>query len=432
MANKRNTYDTLVILLFILRQEDLLPAEFVAQIPYSTRCGWRDQSEKKFIGSQFRDEFMPELRRSGLFRKYKHLKKVLYAVQNIYTALADFFELVRIKLHDMKEYREKVCDVISEFSSVLSAEKIRGLFHISQATHQRWLFEIKSRCSESFSGFCFKTHPNQLSRPEIATIKKFLTDPAFFHWPVCSIAWYCAREGILSVSVATWYRYRKLLGIVRKRFRRPAKKEGLKSSCPNEFWHLDVTKIQTSDLVWHYVYMLKDNFSKKILAWRLATKLSMNISKDVIGEAYVLAKEIEHPVNVSLVVDDGRENQNSVVDNFILSTTGKINKLTALKDICFSNSAIEATFRTLKSFYLRPEDLQNTSTLETRLKFMVSDFCSVRPNGDLKGFTPDEVYFDAKPEHHFSDRIREATAIRREFNRNDSCGKCKVKMVQQE
>lgn len=429
MAIKRNTYDTLVILLFMLKQEHLLPNSFVAQIPYSTRSSWRNQAEQKFIGSQFRKEFKSELRRTELHQKYKNLKKVLDAVERIYVSFADFFDLVRIKLNDLKEYREKVCDVISEFSSVMPVEKLRKVFHISQSTHQRWLFEIKSKCRESFSGFCFNSHPNQLSRPEIATIHKFLTDPKFAHWPVCSIAWYCAREGIMSISVATWYRYRQVLGIVRKRFRRPIKKDGLKSSHPNEYWHLDVTKIQTSELGWHYVYMLKDNFSKKILAWRLATKLSMNISKEVVAEALQLAQEFEKPVNVSLVVDDGVENQNHVVDNFILSTTGEINKLTALKDIDFSNSAIEATFRTLKSFYLRPEDLQNTQTLESRLRFMVNDFCSARPNAELKGLTPDEVYFNAKPMFHFSDRIREAIASRREFNRNENCGKCEVKKI---
>ncbi|MDQ3109908.1 MAG: hypothetical protein M3R17_08430 [Bacteroidota bacterium] len=402
-----------------------MPKEFVDSIPYSTRSGWRNLCKQKFIGHQFREEFKQELRRVVSYKKFRHLKTVLNSVEKLYISFASFIELIRIKLHCIKGYRETVCDQIAKFSSIIPAEKIRQLFGISISTHQRWLFEIKNCCHESFTGFCFKAHPNQLSRTEIATMKRFLTDQTFSHWPVCSIALYCLREGILCCSVATWYRYRKLMNILRVRYRHCKKKIGLISTKPNEFWHLDVTKIRTSDFVWHYVYMIRDNFSKKPLAWQRATRLSMEISKEVIREAYFNAKEVIAPVNVSLIVDGGVENQNHVVDSFILSTNGEISKLTALKDIIFSNSAIEAMFRTLKSWYFRPEDLLTGQTLDTRIKFMVEDFSSLRPNAQLCGLTPDEVYFGREINLDLKTKIREAAVMRLEFNRNDGCEKCK-------
>jgi putative transposase len=428
MASHRKTYDTLVITLFILGKEHILPIDFINSIPPSTRYGWRNSATEKFIGFEFRDDFKQELKRLVLFKKYKHLKKVFTAVQHIYIALADFIELVRYKLHDVKQYRECVCDLIRLYSTIIPAEKIRQAFGISIATHQRWLFEIKTRCQKNFSGLCFATSPNQLSRPEQSIIKKFLLDPAFAHWPVCSIALYCLREGIVSCSIATWYHYRKLFNIVRKRYRSKPKRESLRSDYVNQYWHMDVTKIQTSDLVWHYLYMIRDHFSGRILASKRENKISMYFSKALIAQAYQEAKSIFTSVDVSLIVDNGVENQNHLVDEFVLSTNGQIEKKTALKNFNYSNSAIESVFYSLKNFYLRPEDLKNGNTLDARIHFFVNDTNSVRPAIRIRGHTPDEIFFSQIQNLDFKTKIKEAIFQRVQYNRNKGCDGCEVKL----
>ena len=83
-------------------------------------------------------------------------------------------------------------------------------------------------------------------------------------------------------------------------------------------------------------------------------------------------------------------------------------------------------FRTLKSWYLRPQDLLNAQTLDARIKFMVEDFSAVRPNAQLHGLTPDEVYFGKKINLDLKTKLRESAVMRLEFNRNDGCGKCKT------
>lgn len=183
-------------------------------------------------------------------------------------------------------------------------------------------------------------------------MKGLLEDKKFQGWPIYSIAWYSIRNKILQASVASWYKYSKLLGIVRSKPKNPKKDyQSLRASRPGEKIHADVTVFRPMDNTKVYIYIVMDNFSRYILSWKASLQLSSEIFVENLKEAYY-----KHliPINtpVELVVDGGPENNNEKVDDFITNIDGAIKKLIAQKDIIFSNSLIEAMNRTLKYGFL--------------------------------------------------------------------------------
>ena len=56
----------------------------------------------------------------------------------------------------------------------------------------------------------------------------------------------------------------------------PAKpKRGLRATCPNEYWQIDATVIRLTTGIRIYLQAVIDNFSRRILAWRVSDKLRL-------------------------------------------------------------------------------------------------------------------------------------------------------------
>jgi transposase InsO family protein len=382
----------------------------------------------KYKGSELRREFEQPLDQAVLYQQYRELKAVHRAVTKIFILLSPVIDLVKVAVFNVKQHRELIVDTILRFKEALPVKDAVRIFRISLPTFQRWVLEAKVSCSGSFFHWCSKAYPRQLVSSEANIIKRFLTDPEFMHWPVNSLAYYCSREGIVQASLSTWYKIRKLLNIKRTRYKKIIKRKGIVSVRPNQYWHMDVTRFTTDDNMLHYIYLLSDNFSKRILAWRVGVSLKMETARDVIREAYEAALPGIDP-SVNLIVDGGTENHNRIVDDFIRSCTGKINKLTALKDIKFSNSPIEAINKILKTYYLPPSGIANTAQLIQRLQWSFNDYNTLRPQHRLKGLTPDEVYSGNVPGIDFKTLRKEAAAMRIEQNRANSCEGCIGKKV---
>jgi putative transposase len=427
MVRRRTAYDSLVIFLYNSGKEQLLPVEFRKSIPYSTQSVWRNIDYSKYRGAELRKEFEQPLDQAVLYKKYQELKTVHCAITRIFILLYPVIDLVKSAMFKVKAHRALIVDIALRFCPVVDVNRIVKLFRISRATFQRWVLESKVNCSGSFFNWCNKAYPMQLAGREVNKIKQMLLDPGFAHWPVNSLAYYCSREGIIQASLSTWYKIRKLLDIKRTRYKKIIKRKGIVSVRPNEYWHMDVTRFVTDDNMLHYIYLLSDNFSKKILAWRVGLSLRMETAKELIRQAYEEAVFTKEQPPVNLIVDGGTENHNQVVDEFIQSCTGKISKLTALKDIAFSNSPIEAINKILKTYYLPPSGITNTMQLIKRLEWFHEDFNSKRPQHALKGFTPDEVHSGQIPPIDYKNLRKEAMIQRLDINRSNLCEGCQLK-----
>lgn len=118
------------------------------------------------------------------------------------------------------------------------------------------------------------------------------------------------------------------------------------------------------------------------------------------------------------------ENVNAQVDELI--HTGVLRRLLAFTELKFSNSMIEAWWRSLKHQWLFLHSLDSITTVRRLVAFYVDEHNRVLPHSAFRGQTPDEMYFgtgDTVP----ADLTSRAAAARRrrvEANRSASCETC--------
>ena len=123
----------------------------------------------------------------------------------------------------------------------------------------------------------------------------------------------------------------------------PAKpKKGLRAAAPNEAWHVDTTVFRLLDGTKAYVQAIIDNYSRRILAWRVGVKLEPAATAALLVRA---AEAIDRKPGdgkdpMPLMVDAGVENLNEAVDQLV--DGGLLKRIIAQTDLHFSNSLIKA------------------------------------------------------------------------------------------
>ena len=95
--------------------------------------------------------------------------------------------------------------------------------------------------------------------------------------------------------------------------------------------------------------------------------------------------------NVDLIVDGGSENNNHTIHEFIKNQQVQITKKIALKDVKFSNSIIEVTYRILKSKYFKDRPIL-PSSIKEEVDFFVNDYNNVRSYYEHKIYIPNEIF----------------------------------------
>ena len=251
-----------------------------------------------------------------------------------------------------------------------------------------------------------------------------VTSPDYRHVPTGTLAVLAQRLGRVWASPSTWYRLVRKYGWRRPRIRvHPAKpKIGLRTTRADEMWHIDTSVIRLLDGTRAYLHAVIDNFSRRILAWRVAETCAPVNSVAVLVEASRGATPSETtPV---VLADGGVENVNAQIDDLI--TTGVLRRVLALTELQFSNSMIEAWWRSLKHQWLFLHSLDSVATVRRLVEFYVHEHNGVLPHSAFRGQTPDEMYFgtgDAVP----ADLTSGAAAARRtrcEANRSAACETC--------
>jgi len=84
---------------------------------------------------------------------------------------------------------------------------------------------------------------------------------------------------------------------------------------PNEIWHVEITLIRLLDGTRAYLQAVIDNFSRRILAWKVSATFDPSATAELLIDA---SKGLidEKP---TLLIDDGVENFNSAVGELIES-----------------------------------------------------------------------------------------------------------------
>jgi putative transposase len=105
------------------------------------------------------------------------------------------------------------------------------------------------------------------------------------------------------------------------------------------------------------------------------------------------ASKMARPSDAAPVVlaDAGVENRNAQVDELI--GTGVLRRMLAFTALKFSNSMIEAWWRSLKHQWLFLHSLDSVATVRRLVAFYVEEPNRVLPHSAFRGQTPDEMYF---------------------------------------
>jgi hypothetical protein len=107
----------------------------------------------------------------------------------------------------------------------------------------------------------------------------------------------------------------------------------------------------------------------------------------------------------------GRDNVNAQVDDLI--TTGVLRRVLAFTELKFSNSMIEAWWRSLKHQWLFLHPLDSVTTVRRPVAFYVDEHNRVLPHSAFRGQTPDEMYYVDRRRGNISESARALGLTRR-------------------
>jgi transposase InsO family protein len=391
-------------------------------VPRSTARGWLDAAPRVVVGLEVADLTEPELRQEILQLRRRVAK--LAALLRLALALlhASGFTLARERLPE-DDAKRRILRAVDRARACLPMRAVLRFLHLSPSRFQTWR-RRQTACTLDDHLSCPRTSPHRLRPSEVQSIGAMVTSPEYRHVPTGRLAILAQRLGTVSASPSTWYRLVRKYGWRRPRLRvHPAKpKVGLRTTRPNEMWHIDTTVIRLLDGTRAYLHAVIDNFSRRILAWRVADRFAPVNSVAVLLEASQAAtRSASVPV---VLADAGVENVNAQVDALI--ATGALRRVLAFTELTFSNSMIEAWWRTLKHQWLFLHPLESVVTVRRLVAFYVHEHNHVLPHSAFRGQAPNEMYFgtgDAVP----GDLMARATAARRarvEANRSVSCQAC--------
>ena len=391
-------------------------------VPRSTARGWLRAAPTVVVSLELTAQCELELRQE-ILKLRRHVQKLAVLLRLALVLLRiSGFTLSDERLPDGSD-KLRILRAIDQARTCIPLRALLRLLRLSPSRFHSWR-RRHTGCALDDQSSCPRASPHRLTPAEIRVIEEMVTSPTYRHVPTGTLAVLAQRLGTVWASASTWYRLVRRFGWRRPRLRvHPAKPTiGLRTPRPDEMWHIDTTVIRLLDGTRTYLHAVIDNFSRRILAWRVAETFAPGNSVAVLLEASRAAA----PSDTARVVlaDAGVENVNAQVDELIAS--GALRRVLAFTELQFSNSMIEARWRSLKHQWLFLHSLDGVTTVRRLVEFYVAEHNRVLPHSAFRGRTPDEMYFgtgDAVP----ADLTSGAAAARRaraEANRSAVCQTC--------
>ena len=203
------------------------------------------------------------LRLQSRIQKLIALLRVLLVVLRV-----SRFSLNQMRLPDGNDKRS-LLRVINRARSALPLRSVLRVVRLSPSRYHHWKRE--NQCALDDRPSCPRVRSQQLTAAEIEAIHNLATSHEHRHLPTGTLALLAQRLGKVFASPSTWYRLIRDHQWLRPRQRvHPAKpKIGIRASHPNEIWHIDTTLIRLLDGSRAYLHAVIDNFSRRILAWKV-------------------------------------------------------------------------------------------------------------------------------------------------------------------
>lgn len=406
----------------LLAINNLLPKYFLSIIPASTISTWKNKpgSIHNIMGIDTfvcHDDFMKMVEdmsvKVSVFSSFRIVWKIITTYTSILNSIDKKKEVFQANL-------PCILNAIVYLQKKIGIKRACFAFGISINQFNYWKKSFLN-CSSSSLKMCRKTYNHQLLETEIDVIKQYFTAKKYLFWPTTSVYHQILRDKAAFFSISTCYNYLKLLGIKRIKcmHRRKHHKIGLRAYVPLELLHMDISIFKTINNAKVYLYVICDNFSRCILAYKTSTKFDVGLVLENIKEVkqkYALLK------NTKLIVDNGIENRTQLLDDFLKHA--HLHKTIAQLHITESNSMVESVFRQLKYYHIYPKSFETATDFMHGIDGIISEHCN-RPLHVLNGLTPLEVLHGKMPDKlALQHTIAQSRVLRVETNRNKTCDVC--------
>jgi len=391
-------------------------------IPRSTVSTWRSRGSRPVVTIEPVEQDHQQL--VDAIVKLERQKRILAAVVRILLAMlrASGFTLAGERLPEGSA-KAGILRAITSAKPFLPLAVILRIVHLEPGRYHRWNRASTAVCGLDDRSSCPRTSPSQLTPAEVADIKEMVLAPEHRHMPLGTLARYAQRIGKVFASVTTWTRLARERGWRRPRQRvhPPKPTVGVRASQPNEIWHIDTTIIKLLDGTKVYLQAVLDNYSRKILAWTVTERFAPSNTCQVLLAA---GKHLVIAGRPLLYADSGVENVNGAVDSIL--PTACLDRILAQVEVAFSNSLIEAYWRSLKHQWLFLNTLDSVARVRAMVEFYVNEHNTKMPHPAFSGQTPDEMFFltGAKVPEELALAKGNARAARMAANRAMSCERC--------
>jgi hypothetical protein len=194
------------------------------------------------------------------------------------------------------------------------------VLRLSSARYHGWV-RGDGVCTLDDRPSCPRSVPQRLTHGEVEAIGDMVQSTEHRHMSIRGLALHAQRVGKVFAHPGTWGKLIRERGWRRPRLRLyPAKpKVGLRTHAPNEAWHIDVTIIKLLDGTKAYVHAVIDNFSRRILAWTVASRLDRRCLVSSCSTSYTApippSPSIRMTRSFPATTDPGARTRSSVVED---------------------------------------------------------------------------------------------------------------------
>jgi hypothetical protein len=394
-----------------------------SKIPTSTLHNWKKKNTNELFGIEHASDFNNRIELLKTIAQSQKLLQAAKALYWIYQTQKSILEKLKNRKQVLYQSKKEIIEAIEQSKYALGLQKAIQQFSISYQQYNAWSKHIA--CKKEKDLLCRKKNYHQLSFKEVHVIKDYLYKAIYRHWSLAAIYYQMMRDKKAFCSQTTFYKYAKLLKPERIRARKKKYSTGIRADSAKKMLHMDVTIYRPLDHTKLYIYLICDNFSRKILGFKVSKHYNSQIAFENLKEAYYKHELSHTKPYVYLITDGGIENHGKV-DRFINHAHINLRKLIAQTDIIQSNSMIEAVNKRMKYDFLFTQKLLDKQAVIKYLDWAVPEYNS-KPHSALFGYTPDEVFAGALPDRlMFKPAIQAAKEKRKQVNLNDTCFNCFV------